>query len=318
MGKWSGRETRALRQAKRMSLREFAAYLGVSDRTVSKWEAGAERIQPRPDSQAMLDTVLERSGDEVRNRFDLLIEREAAALGALMRDQPRPPVNAPAPLAQLGGGRVHPRTGKKMIQVEAGPFLFGPYNRVVELPTFYLDATPVTNADYARFVTAASYRLPDHWRGGRCPSEIEDHPVVNVTHWDAEAYCQWAGVGLPTEEQWEKATRGVHGQTYPWGDQATVAKCNVRESGIGRTTPVERYHSGVSPYGVYDLSGNVWEWCRTETAPGRYVLKGSAFTSPFRMAAGAASNDASVDMFDDDTGFRCAVTPDVFGSAAPA
>jgi hypothetical protein len=131
-----------------------------------------------------------------------------------------------------------------------------------------------------------------------------------VTHGDAAAYAAWAGKRLPESGEWEKAARGTDGNIYPWGNQPTVAKCNVRESGIGTTTPVVRYRSGVSPYGVYDLAGNVWEWCATETSPGRFALRGSAFTSPFESAAAHETNDASATMSDDDTGFRCVVPYD--------
>ncbi|MEW2353142.1 SUMF1/EgtB/PvdO family nonheme iron enzyme [Spirillospora sp. NPDC029432] len=94
----------------------------------------------------------------------------------------------------------------------------------------------------------------------------------------------------------------------PWGSQRTPAKVNCREGRQRSTTPVDYYASGVSPYGAYDMCGNTWEWCSTESEPGRYELKGSAFTSPFLRCTPSTFNDAAADMLDDDTGFRC-VTP---------
>jgi formylglycine-generating enzyme required for sulfatase activity len=204
-----------------------------------------------------------------------------------------------------------------MVLVGAGTFPFGSEDEPVLLPAFYIDVTLTTNADYARFVAATGHRRPPHWSSGRFPDKLAEHPVVHVTHRDATAYAQWAGKALPTETQWEKAARGEKGYIYPWGNRPTAAKCNVRESGIETTTPVQCYRSGVSPYGVYDLSGNVWEWCGTETLPGRFVLRGSAFSSPFESASAVATNDASADMRDDDTGFRCAVPADVLDATVP-
>lgn len=153
----------------------------------------------------------------------------------------------------------------------------------------------------------------------RTPAELADHPVVWVTWDDARTYATWTGRTLPTAPQWEKAARGPAGATYPWGNTDSIGKCNVRESAIGQTTPVHRFHSGTSPYGVYDLCGNVWEWLASPTAPGRYELKGSAFTSPFARAAPSAFNDADHTMCDDDTGFRCAtVSPDTYANVVSA
>jgi formylglycine-generating enzyme required for sulfatase activity len=178
------------------------------------------------------------------------------------------------------------------------------------LPTFYIDVHPANNAEYARFIAATGYTPPQHWAGGRFPEQLGDHPVVFVTWNDATAYAEWAGKSLPSGQQWEKAARGTRGTVYPWGDQPTAAKCNVRENGVGSTTAVDCYQSGVSPYGVYDMCDNIWEWCSTETKPGRHELKGGAWTSPLLRATPSSFNDAAATMCDDDTGFRCATTTD--------
>lgn len=308
---WSGREVRALREAKRMSIRAFAAHLGVSERMVSKWEAGGENIHPRPINQFALDSSLAASGADVQARFTRLV-------GALTPGAPRPSEEtdaprrepAPVPLPFNEPHQVrHPIDGKLMALVDAGVFLCGPENEPVFVPAFYIDVFPTTNADYARFTAATGHPSPRHWtRESTPPDGLQDHPVVFVTWHDATAYASWAAKSLPTGRQWEKAARGTRGDVYPWGSQLTPAKCNVRESDIRSTTPVNRYHSGTSPYGVYDLCGNIWEWCSTGTAENRYELKGSAFTSPFYRAAPSAFNDAASTMLDDDTGFRC-VTP---------
>ena len=300
---WSGREVRALREAKRMSIRAFAAHLGISERMVSKWEKGAGEIHPRPVNQHALDSTLAASGADVQARFSHLIGAPGPQTGDL--DEPSRP---PLPVNELHQAR-HPVDGKLMTFVDAGTFLAGENNEPIWLPAFYIDVFPTTNTDYQRFLHATGHRPPQHWtRDGAPPDDLRDHPVVFVTWHDGNAYSSWAAKSLPSSHQWEKAARGTRGGTYPWGSQSTPAKCNVREGGLAHTTPVDRYHSGVSPYGVYDLCGNTWEWCSTPTEPDRYELKGSAFTSPFHRCTPSTFNDAATDMLDDDTGFRC-VTP---------
>jgi formylglycine-generating enzyme required for sulfatase activity len=303
--RWTGRDARALREAKRMSVREFAAHLGVTDRMVSKWEAGGENLTPRPVNQAALDTSLGRCMPAELEKFELFRAQPQTDLEQAERTE------GDSDLLFESGEVTHPIDGKAMTLVEAGTFLCGSAGEPTWLPAFYIDVFPTTNADYARFIAATGHRPPMHWTESGCPDDELDHPVVFVTWHDASAYAFWAGKALPTAKQWEKAARGPKGNVYPWGSRPTPAKCNVREGRIGATTPKDRYSSGVSPYGVYDLCGNVWEWCSTETEPGRYELKGSAFTSSFERAAPSRFNDASSEMYDDDTGFRCVAAAEV-------
>lgn len=296
--RWSGAEVRALRDAMRMSIRELAAYLGVSERMISKWEAGGKNIHPRPVNQAALDTCLTRSDPDTQARFSYLTA-----------DSLVPAAQLDTHAEPIGENKLrHPTDGRLMVKVNGSVFLAGPSNEPIWLPAFYIDVYPVTNAEYGRFVAATGHPTPQHWTNGKPPENLSNHPVVYLTWHDATAYATWAGKVLPTSHQWEKSSRGTRGSVYPWGDQPTPAKCNVRENGVGTTTQVDCYQSGVSPYGVYDMCGNVWEWCSSPTRPGRHELKGGAWTSPFNRATPSSFNDAAATMCDDDTGFRCATT----------
>jgi formylglycine-generating enzyme required for sulfatase activity len=157
--------------------------------------------------------------------------------------------------------------GLEWVTVRAGEFTMGsndyggeqPIHQVY-LSEYQIARHPVTNAQYELFVKANSYAVPLHWKNGKISAGKENYPVVNVSWKDAQAFCAWAGVRLPTEAEWEKAARGTDGRKYPWGNEPpTEELCNFNRI-VGGMTPVGRYPSGASPYGVLDMAGNVWEW----------------------------------------------------------
>lgn len=156
-----------------------------------------------------------------------------------------------------------------MAEVPGGEFTMGDSagapdegpTHVVSVKSFWIDKYPVTNAQYARFVRATGYRAPAYWKHGEYPEGEEGLPVTGVSWYDAKAYADWVGKRVPTEAEWEKAARGVDGRRYPWGDKFETDHCNWFESSSGGDlTPVGSFPLGISPFGVHDMAGNVWEW----------------------------------------------------------
>jgi formylglycine-generating enzyme required for sulfatase activity len=197
----------------------------------------------------------------------------------------------------------------------------------VYVEEFYIDKYEVTNAQYKEFVQATGHRLPRHWEGGSYPNGKADHPVVYVSWEDANAYCQRVGKRLPTEIEWEKAARGTDARIWPWGNIFDVTKCNVESWEGSGSTPVGSYPDGISPYGVYDMAGNVWEWTdswydaypgstctTTEFGEKLRVLRGGSwyhYDSLGPIGARCASRDRQVPQsISYIMGFRCAISAD--------
>jgi formylglycine-generating enzyme required for sulfatase activity len=159
---------------------------------------------------------------------------------------------------------------------------------------FMIAKYPVTNAQFQVFVRANNgYQNPRWWnysgqaeqwrRYNTQPQESEwggppDHPRVNVTWFEAVAFCWWLSelvgyeVRLPSEQEWLRAAQGDDGRKYPWGDQEPDYQLANSANNIGRTTPVDSYLRGASPYGVLDMAGNVYEWCSTDLQTGSYSI----------------------------------------------
>lgn len=134
--------------------------------------------------------------------------------------------------------------------------------RKASLDGFYIDLYEVTRQEYEEFASATGRPLPDRWTDLRDAPEQRNHPVTDVDWYDADDFCRWAGKRLPTEEEWEKAARGPDGLKYPWGNRFDLRRAQLSPGAdiLLETAPVGSYPAGVSPYGVYDMIGNVWEW----------------------------------------------------------
>ena len=285
-------------------------------------------------------------------------------------------VQAGNTLASLGDPRFDPShwhlptdDSLGFIHVPAGKFIMGSDNssyddekpqHEIDLPEFWLAKHPVTVAQYRAFVEASGYETTreDSLDG------ILNHPVVNVTWYDALQYCDWLDgqlkkwakqakdekpmtegdalssfvfglssgnlqVTLPSEAEWEKAARGRDGRNYPWGEKPDPNRANYDETGIGGTSPVGAFPGGASQYDLLDMSGNVWEWTRSEgykdypynPDDGREdlsrqdisrALRGGSFYDNVDGALCASRDGQFPDYRGGDRGFRVMVSPLLF------
>jgi formylglycine-generating enzyme required for sulfatase activity len=237
----------------------------------------------------------------------------AAAVEIPTAQRPEPTTQEVGQVAQpaspaSGDTIIWPQDGKEMVRVPAGEFLYGEAKETIYLPEFWIDKTPVTNAEYKKFLAANPHHpVPGH--GGTAffnvfdamflrsyrwhkpsrsfPPGKKEHPVALVSWYDAVAYAQWAGKRLPTEQEWEKAARGTDGRPYPWGDGWRPGYANTIEAGVDGTTPVGYYSPrGDSPYGCVDMSGNVWEWVDAwfDEEETRRAERGGSWNNEFQAA----------------------------------
>jgi formylglycine-generating enzyme required for sulfatase activity len=282
----------------------LCAVLGADAASLRQAAALALADLGRTDKETV--TVLKRA------RQDVVYEVRAAALWALL---------------ELGAAE------EDMVKIPAGEFLMGSDPRknkdtrdreqpqhTLYLPDYYIARTPVTNAQFARFVEADGYRRREFWTEvGWKEKEKEgwtqprywtkrkwnrpDWPVVGISWYEAMAYARWLGCTLPSEAEWEKAARGTDGRIYPWGNEFDKRRCNTGKV-FGGTTPVGKYGpQGNSPYGCMDMAGNTWEWTRSvdksypyDPGDGREdledratrVLRGGSFYNDARLARSAS------------------------------
>jgi formylglycine-generating enzyme required for sulfatase activity/MinD-like ATPase involved in chromosome partitioning or flagellar assembly len=228
----------------------------------------------------------------------------------------------------------------EMVYIPAGAFFYGSIDddkdardnekpqRMIDLPAFYMDVYLITNEQFSVFLNKKNPGISQlkSWinlegghakercriqkserRGYKAENGYEKHPVVYVTWYGAEEYAKWAGKRLPTEQEWEKAARGIRGRIYPWGDQFDRELCNSDESSFKGTTEVDSFLEGSSPYMCCDMVGNVWEWTNShhENDKDTCILRGGSWNFNNKFCRCAFRKIEFPYNRNNDIGFRC-------------
>jgi formylglycine-generating enzyme required for sulfatase activity len=242
--------------------------LTQAEQELKALEAEEQKVEEQK-KLAAVQQQIERKKKQIEEKKNEVIEEARV----------RPP-EAPKDLTR----EIIGKDGAPMALVPAGDFLYGDNNQRMSLAAFYMDKYEVTTSRYTKFLQETGRKQPEYWNQ---VSQVSagDRPVIGVDWYDADAYCHQYGKRLPTEQEWEKAARGTDGRKYPWGnDEPTSRHANFAKpwfSGINyysdRLQPVGSYEDGKSPYGIYDLVGNVWEWTSSDYDSSNKVRRGGSW-----------------------------------------
>lgn len=183
-------------------------------------------------------------------------------------ESPSPQVESP-PVVEETNAAAKPEI-ENMVEVSGGEVVIGGGDTKIPLERqivgdFLIAETEVTNAQYAEFLRETNHPPPPGWNKTEFPEGTGNFPAANVSWQDAAAFCEWLGrkkgltIRLPTEAEWERAARGIEGNKYPWGNEWNKAAIVTKESG-GKVSAVKSFPLNRSPFGAFDMAGNVWEW----------------------------------------------------------
>jgi Cdc6-like AAA superfamily ATPase len=228
--------------------------------------------------------------------------------------------------------RPKPTGDRKMVLIPKGDFIYQENETKTIEYDYEMDIYPVTNELFKRFILAGGYAeakfwIPAGWewkekKNINRPAFWEnetyndpEQPVVGVSWYETDAYTRWLTESendghtyrLPTEEEWERAARGEDDRTWPWGNEFDKDKCNSAESKLGKPSRVTAYPNGTSPYGCYDMAGNVWEWTSSfyDTNRKSYELRGGSFYNHDDHCRCAYRNEYKPYEYNFNIGFRC-------------
>jgi len=278
-------------------------------------------VMSRQENEALIEYLLENPGEyrNVENSISL----------------PTPtPANDASPAQSTLPEKIVIENAE-MVLIPAGEFIMGdrlspsPIIYTYYLDNYYIDVFEVTNILYKTCVEGGGCSIPHNGGFNYNDPDYSNHPVVMVDWYQAKAYCEWRGTRLPTYPEWEKAARGTDGRTYPWGNNAISCDLSnyagINSTGeiflcLDNTAEVGSYEKGKSPYGVYDMAGNVWEWISTggdfhtpyDADDGRedlYTpvyrsLRGGGWESGIYRSGNSSGREPSE--FSANWGFRCA------------